>query len=466
MSPDYRSIPSVDQLLQEPQVQKWAGSVRRDILVGEARAVIAGARSLISSGGAATSPAELAAAVDERMRALTSPALRRVINATGVVLHTNLGRAPLSEEALRAVDEIARGYSNLEFDLQTGERGFRGARTEQLLRVITGAESALAVNNNAAAVLLALAGLAAGRDVIVSRGQAVEVGGSFRIPDVMKQSGVRLVEVGTTNRTNLRDYEDAITPETALLLQVHPSNFKVIGFTESVETRELAELGSRHAVPVMDDLGSGALLPTEKVNITHERTVQESIQAGAGIVCFSADKLLGGPQAGLIAGRADLVGRLKTHPLMRALRLDKMALAALEVTLLHYVSGEVEQKVPVWRMMAANVDEIRARASRLAGQVNTTGVAKVDVVDGFSTVGGGSLPGESIPTALIRICPADPEIDSLSWAARFAGQLRAMDPPIVGRIEKGSVLLDLRTVFEGEEDDLVRGLDYVLREVK
>ncbi|HEY7294372.1 MAG TPA: L-seryl-tRNA(Sec) selenium transferase, partial [Dehalococcoidia bacterium] len=347
-----RDLPSVDAVLRQPDVAALAGPLPRDLVAELVRAELGEARASLRSGGG-NSPA-LGALVDSVLRraaAVRRPSLRRVINATGVVLHTNLGRAPLSAAARRAVEQAATGYSNLEYDLERGDRGSRHGHLEALICAVTGAEAALAVNNNAAAVLLVLAELAAGKEVIVSRGQAVEIGGGFRIPDVLRQSGARLVEVGTTNRTRVADYAAAITPETGALLHVHASNFRIVGFTESVPIAALTNLGGERRISVIADQGSGCLLDTARFGIggdLREPTVQESVAAGVSAVCFSGDKLLGGPQAGIIAGKREIVDRLKRHPLTRALRLDKLAIAGLAATLLHYRLGEAEREVPVW----------------------------------------------------------------------------------------------------------------------
>ncbi|MDO9065697.1 MAG: L-seryl-tRNA(Sec) selenium transferase, partial [Chloroflexota bacterium] len=406
---------------------------------------------------------DLAAAVVRQARALWQPTLAPVINATGVIIHTNLGRAPLSRAAMSAMLMAGAGYSNLEFDLASGERGLRQTHLDRMLARLVGAESSMAVNNNAAAVLLALSALAKGKEVIVSRGQAVEIGGRFRIPDVMRQSGCKLVEVGTTNRTRLEDYAEVITPGTAALLHVHTSNFRVVGFTEEVEVAAMVSLGRQQGipVPVIDDLGSGALLDTARFGLAHEPTVQESVAAGASVVCFSGDKLLGGPQAGLIVGGKDVLTHLRRHPLSRALRVDKCTIAALQATLLHYVRGEVEAQVPVWRMISMPLPEIRARADGWAALLQADGV-HASVVEGQSTVGGGSLPGEMLPTWLLAVTPAAPADargrGASAAAGELAARLRRHDPPVVARVDRGLVLLDPRTVGDGEGDVVLHAL--------
>ena len=360
----FRNLPSVDSVLALPNVTAAAAAYSREWVVELAREELDAARQRIRQGGEADGAEEIAALVCRRAEEAGLAEPRRVINATGVVIHTNLGRAPLSRAAMQAAEEAAAGYSNLEFDLESGRRGSRQARLESLIRQVTGAEAALAVNNNASAVLLGLLALAAGREVIVSRAEAVEIGGGFRVPDVLRQSGATLVDVGTTNRTYLRDYEDATTENTAAYLKVHASNFRVEGFTSEVDVKELAALGDRLGVAVLHDVGSGSLLPTERYGMAHEPMPQESIRAGMGLVFFSGDKLLGGPQAGIVAGRRELVGLLARHPLARAVRIDKLSLASLTATLVHYLRGEAEREIPVWRMISATA-EITERAGPL-----------------------------------------------------------------------------------------------------
>jgi len=353
---------------------------------------------------------------------------------------------------------VSRGYSTLEYDLQAGRRGHRTVHAEQLLRKLTGAESALVVNNNAGAVLLALSGLAQGRGVIISRGQLVEIGGGFRVPEVMAQSGARLIEVGTTNRTHLRDYTAALEAheDAALILLAHHSNFRVVGFTAEPELAELVALGTEHNLPVMYDLGSGALLDTAQFGLAHEPTVQESVEAGAAVVCFSGDKLLGGPQAGVIVGKAEYVEPLKRHPLARALRADKLCLAGLQSTLLHYLKGEAIEQVPIWRMIASPMTEIERRARQWQRTLRQAGV-ETEIVDGQSTVGGGSLPGETLPTKLIALTALHPN--------QLAAALRSANPPVIARIEEDRLVLDPRTVLPEQERDLLSVVEYVMCEM-
>src|SRR2546421_1075997 len=386
------------------------------------------------------------------------PHLRSVIHATGVIINTNLGRSPLSQEALQAVQQVAGGYSNLEYDVEAGKRGSRHTHVAALLRELTGAEAALVTNNNAAAVLLALSTLALGREVIISRGQLVEIGGGFRVPDVMRQSGCHLVEVGTTNRTRISDYEAALTERTALLLTVHPSNFLITGFTESTPVSALAELAHKRGILVMDDLGSGCLLNSEIYGLAHEPMPQESLAAGADLVCFSGDKLLGGPQAGVLVGKAEILERIAKNPLMRAVRIDKMTLAALEATLRHYQRNEAAQHIPIWRMIAARPESITSRAARWAHKLQAQGIV-ARTQRGESTVGGGSLPGETLPTSLLAIDAAGVSL-SLDELAR---QLRMRNIPIITRILRDTLLLDPRTVLEEQDKEVVLGLLEVLK---
>ncbi|MCU0493869.1 MAG: L-seryl-tRNA(Sec) selenium transferase [Chloroflexaceae bacterium] len=372
-----------------------------------------------------------------------------MINGTGVIVQTNLGRAPLSQAALRAMAAVGAGYSNLEFELEAGERGSRHRHLEGLLCQLTGAEAALVVNNNAAAIYLVLMALASGWEVLVSRGQAVEIGGGFRIPDVLRQSGATLVDVGTTNRTYARDYAAAIGERTALLLRVHTSNFKLTGFVHETSLAELAEVGRAHNVPVLDDLGSGTLLPTAPYGLSAEPTVPESVASGADLVTFSGDKLLGGPQAGLIVGRKTLVEQLKRHPLARALRVDKTTIAGLEATLQAYLRGAATAEIPVWQMIAAPLDGLRARAESLAERLGAAGRA-ASVVSCESAVGGGSLPGDTLPSFALALATAE-----LDATARL---LRTGNPAIVARIANEQLLFDMRTVLPEQDETLYEGL--------
>ena len=435
-----RDLPSVDRLLRD---ERLAG-LPRELALQAARDVLDEARRATRDGGWPFSPQDLPRLVEDRVAQATRPRLRPVLNASGVIIHTNLGRAPLSPAALQAAEEASRGYSNLEYDLDKGERGSRHSLVTDLLRRLTGAEDALVANNNAAAMLLILSALAQGREAIISRGQLVEIGGGFRIPDVMRQSGVELIEVGTTNRTYAVDFEAAISPQTALLLRVHASNFLQVGFVHQPVLEELVGVGRAHDLPVVDDLGSGSLLDTTRFGLVREPMVQGSLAAGMTLVAFSGDKLLGGPQAGIIVGRASEVSRLRRHPLMRAIRPDKLTLAALGATLLHYVRGEAEREVPVWRMISAPLEALRARAENIAANVQG------QVTETRSAIGGGSLPGQTQPSAAVALAA-----DS---ADALATRLRRVEPPVISRIEDGRVLLDLRSVLPEQDAELQRAV--------
>jgi L-seryl-tRNA(Ser) seleniumtransferase len=390
------------------------------------------------------------AIVQARLNSEFQPSLAPVINATGVILHTNLGRAPLADAAVERVALVARGYATLEYDPIRGARARRDVHAEALLCRLTGAEAAVVVNNNAAATMLILGALASGREVITSRGELVEIGGGFRVPDVMTQSGAVLREVGTTNKTRAADYAAAVTDRTALILRVHPSNFRIEGFTERADLAELVAVAKRFDIPLAEDLGSGHLGGNANHPLAgREPSVAASIEAGVDVCCFSGDKLLGGPQAGIIVGRATLVERMRRYPLMRALRVDKMTYAALEATLIEYAAGRASSTVPVQRMLTAGPDEIRARAEALATKMRALGGWRADVVSGLSAIGGGSAPGVDLSTWLIAI-----ERDGLSPDA-LEEQLRGLTPPVVARIERDRVLLDLRTVFSTEDQQLL-----------
>ncbi len=448
-----RSLPAIDQVLRQPDVQALLPEYGHALLTQAARQAVDQARQDILAGQPCPSLAQVVAQTVQTFKLLSRPSLTPLINATGVVIHTNLGRAPLCADALAAMAAVGGGYSNLEYDLQAGERGSRYVHAEDLLCRLCGAEAALVVNNNAAAVLLALSVLARGREAIISRGQLVEIGGGFRIPDVMKQSGARLVEVGTTNRTHLRDYQQAIGPDTGLIMLAHQSNFRITGFTAQVSAAELVALGRAHGLPVYKDLGSGTLMPTERYGLVHEPTIQEVMAAGVDLVSCSGDKLLGGPQAGILLGRKDIIARLRDFPLTRALRVDKTTLAGLQATLLHYIKGDVEQAIPIWRMIAAPLDELEHRARRWAAAWQADGLS-VRVLEGRSAVGGGSLPGETLPTWLVGIAgPPD----------ALAARLRAGHPPVIARIENDLVCLDLRTVLPEQETDLLTAVRVAAR---
>ncbi|HEX9616600.1 MAG TPA: L-seryl-tRNA(Sec) selenium transferase [Anaerolineales bacterium] len=443
---DLRLLPSVDQLVRLPRASEWVADYGRPLTIQAIRSSLDEARSRYPEEGAIPEKEALLNRAHELLLEWTAPTLRAVINATGVVLHTNLGRAPLSQAALQAVQEASSGYSTLEYDLEAGRRGSRSVHAEGLLQRITGAEGALVVNNNASAVLLALSALARRRAVVIARSQLIEIGGGFRIPDVMKQSGARLVEVGTTNRVHLSDFEQAIQEgPVALVLRAHRSNFQIIGFTSEPTLAEMVSVAHRAGIPVVDDLGSGSLLETERFGLGHEPTVQESLAAGADLVCFSGDKLLGGPQAGIIAGRAQLIGRLKKHPLARAIRADKLCLSALSATLLHYLKDEAEREIPVWRMIAAPLEELRARAERWVEHLD-----QGETIPGHSTVGGGSLPEETLPTCLAAFHAHSPD--------RMLARLRRCDPPVIARLQADRLVLDPRTVLPEQDEALLASM--------
>ena len=436
MPSTFRAIPSVEAVLGE---LRGNGSWPHALALEAARTAIERAREAVREGEDAPDITAISAEAEAILEELARPSLRRVVNATGVILQTNLGRAPLSERAMAAMAEAARDYTNLEFDLEEGGRGSRHEHVRDLLRRTTGAEDALAVNNNAAALLMALHVFAQGGEVIVSRGEAVEIGGRFRIPDVLRESGARLVEVGTTNRTYVEDYANAIGEETAAILRVHRSNFEVTGFTARPELGELAALAREHGVLLLDDLGSGCLVETGDYGVEHEPTVRENLEGGADLTMFSGDKLLGGPQCGLIAGRGELVAALRRHPMARALRVDKLTIAALNATLMAYVAGTEREEVPVWRMLALEREQLepRARAWAEAGGGR--------VVESRSMIGGGAAPGAGRPTW----CAALRAEEGAEWLARA---LREAGPAIVARVEAGETLLDPRTVAEADDE--------------
>jgi L-seryl-tRNA(Ser) seleniumtransferase len=436
-----RDLPSIDTLLQSGEA--LIAQHGRDQTLFALRHVVEEARQAVVGGAAVPEATVLVAQAADMLNREARPTLRPVVNATGVIIHTNLGRAPLSDAALAAVGAMS-GYSTLEYDLEPGVRGKRDRHIERLLTQVTGAEAGMVVNNNASGVLLALSALAHDREAIISRGQLVEIGGSFRVPDVMAQSGARMVEVGTTNRTHLRDYAHAITEQTAVIMRVHPSNYRVVGFTTIPALRELTELARQHTLIVLDDIGSGALLDTAQFGLAHEPTPQESLTDGADLVLFSGDKLLGGPQAGIIVGHAELITLLKQHPLARAIRADKLALAALSATLDHYRRGDALEQVPVWRMISLTLDAIRTRAELWAAEVGG------EVIASESTVGGGSLPGETLPTWVLA-----PDVAQPNAAAAL---LRAHDPPVITRVAQDRLLLDPRTVLPGQDEIVLAAL--------
>jgi len=450
-----RQIPSVEKILQLPELQSAIDEFSHPLVAATVKQVVEMIREEIKKGKDSISTAEILQKVKGIIAEETSPALKVVVNATGVILHTNLGRAPLDEETLTFIRNISATYNNLEFDLKEGKRSKRGVFVEGLLCTLTSAEAALAVNNNAGAVLLILSALAKGKEVIVSRGELVQIGGGFRIPEILALSGATLKEVGTTNQTSISDYENAITAQTALLLKVHQSNFKMIGFADRPSINELAKLGKKHKLCVVEDLGSGVLLRTEDFELAHEPTAFEALSAGADLVCFSGDKLLGAPQAGIILGGKKYIEILKTHPLHRALRLDKIFLAGLESVLLYYLKGEATKKIPAWQMISTPLEALQTRAEKIKSELGKSSIG-VTINQSQSTVGGGSLPGETLPTIVISVSSVDRPIDlSADQQARL---FRKQSPPIIGRIENEKFVLDLRTVFPHQDEMLISAI--------
>ncbi len=437
MTTSLRDLPSVEQLLQRSDglISKYG----RPLTLNALRSTLDDARARIKRDGESALPSSdlILAQAESRLAAWTRSSLVPVLNATGVILHTNLGRAPFSNATIQAMTEAARDYSNLEFDLATGKRGSRLIHAEAVLQKFLGVESALVVNNNASAVLLVLSALANKKRVIIPRSQLVEIGGGFRVPDVMKQSGAKLVEIGTTNKVRLSDFKDALKEPTGLVMRAHRSNFKIVGFTEEPELENIADAAHHAGVPVVDDLGSGALIDTARYGLAHEPTVQESLAAGVDIVCFSGDKLLGGPQAGIIVGKRELLDKVKKHPLARAVRADKITLAGVTATLSHYLKDEAEREIPVVRMMSLTAEQVKVRAG--AWQ---KALMQGEVVQSESTVGGGSLPEESMATFALAL--------SVRSTDKFLLRLRTSNPPVIARTENDRVLLDPRTVLDDE----------------
>ena len=454
MTSRFREIPSVNQVLRQRKVSDLISEYSHDSIVELVRDELAAARQSVASGGEPPSLDSISSSVTKRADTRWKRWPETVINATGVILHTNLGRAPLSDESIEAASVAAAGYSDLEFDLESGKRGSRQAHISQLVCQATGAEAALVVNNNASAVMLGLAATAAGKEVIVSRGEAVEIGGGFRIPDVLRQSGATLVEVGTTNRTYARDFEAAIGENTGAILSVHASNFRVMGFTHMPTTAELVDVGNRNGVPVLHDLGSGCLLDTRPYGLAWEPRPQESVRAGVALGFFSGDKLLGGPQAGIIVGKREYVDVVSAHPLARAVRIDKMSMASLSATMLHYIRDEPTEKVPIWRMISAPLHELKARASAWKGSAGLW----AEVVESHAAIGGGSLPGETIESFALRL-----DCGALGRSAEsILTHLRQRDQPVIGRIEDNHVLLDTRTVLPAQDKAVLSTLQSLI----
>jgi L-seryl-tRNA(Ser) seleniumtransferase len=442
-------IPSLDEILQLEQAKDLESEIGHKFLVDILRMVLDDIRSDAKSHTPVPDHLEILQQVKRRLKGFFSNGLISVINATGVILHTNLGRAPLCQSAIIAMKNASEGYSTLEYNLADGKRGDRAIHIEKLLTTLTKAESALVVNNNAAAVLLILSVLAKRKRVIISRTQLIEIGGGFRIPEVMQQSGAKLVGIGTTNRVHLADYESALHEPAAMILVAHHSNFRIIGFTSEPSLIEVVQLAHQYKIPLIHDLGSGALMDTAQYGLAHEPTVQESLSAGVDLTCFSGDKLLGGPQAGIIVGCADLIERIKKHPLARSLRADKLCLAGLNATLWHYLREDVVSEIPVWQMISMSVDEIQARAKKWSKEL---GVG--EIIQGNSMVGGGSLPGESLPTYLFSI--------KINNAAQLLKKLRQQSIPIIARIESEMVVFDPRTVLSSQDQIFISEMKTVL----
>jgi L-seryl-tRNA(Ser) seleniumtransferase len=460
MQAEFRKLPGVDKLLNTEQLATLIQIHSRTLVTEAIRVELDAARQKIDAGQPAQTFETLLEAVKYRVSSSVEPSLQPVINATGVIIHTNLGRALLSHRAKAAMLQAATTYSNLEYDLEAGRRGSRYVHAADLLCRLTGAESAVVVNNNAGAVVLALSTLAREREVVISRGQLVEIGGGFRIPDIMTQSGCKLVEVGATNRSYTNDYEQAITGNTGLILTVHASNYKIIGFTAQPTLAEMAALAHRHQLPLMEDLGSGTLLDTAPFGLVHEPTIQESIAAGVDVVTASGDKLLGGPQVGIILGRKDIIDCIKTQPLIRALRVDKTTLAALQATLLAYLEDKAVEEIPVWRMIATPPPILGRRSRRWLTALKKESVSKgilLQVVNTVSTVGGGSLPDQTLPTRALAI--SVDKVDTLAEQLRLGNQ----HPPIITRIENDKLILDPRTVLPEQDKTLISALKSTLQ---
>jgi L-seryl-tRNA(Ser) seleniumtransferase len=462
----YRQIPSTDKVLEDKDIKTLLDFLPRKLVLEAIVTVADELREKIRSAtdedlqSLLVSPAAFVSTVKSRLQRTPGRSLRRVVNATGIILNTNLGRAPLSPEAMKAVLEVGSYYSTLEYDVEKGDRGSRYQHVEDLLRRLTGAEGAMAVNNNAAAVLLIMDTFAKDGEVIASHGELIEIGGSFRIPEVIRRSGAELVAVGTTNKTRLSDYELAITPRTRLLLRTHTSNYRIVGFTEALSPQELAQLGRKHNIPTVEDLGSGVLVDLTKYGLYHEPTVAQAIKAGIDMVTFSGDKLLGGPQAGVIVGGERYIKELKGNPLTRAIRVDKLTLAALEATLRMYLycdEDELPEMIPVLRMMTR--PSLKREARRLAGKIKSAAgeAMSVEVVEGQSQMGGGSLPGEDIPTYLVALNHASLTPDELGSA------LRRSDPPVITRVYQDRVLIDTRTLLSGDEKYIVEAVKRIAR---
>ena len=444
-----RKIPSVDSILQHESVKRITEEINPEMVTALVREILQETRKRVSEGQTLPQNETIVDRVIEIASTRWKPWPQAVINATGVILHTNLGRSPISTESILSAGKASEGYSNLELDLATGKRGSRQAQVSQLISDLTGSEAAIIVNNNAAALMLGLASIANGKSVIVSRSEAVEIGGGFRIPDVLAQSGSRLVEVGTTNRTYAKDFEDAIDENTGALLSVHASNFKIVGFTHSPNIGELVKVGAKANVPVLHDVGSGCIVDATKYGLAKEPTPQESIDSGVDLCFFSGDKLLGGPQAGIVVGKKDCINKLSNHPLARAFRIDKMNLAALNETFLHYLRGDNETKIPIWRMISASTEDLVLRSEHIGESLSIT----TETVKTSAAIGGGSLPGEHIDSVAISIKTKSPD--------EVGKKLRHANHPVIGRIEDDRFILDLRTVLPEQDPLLLASLKQI-----
>lgn len=456
----FRNLPSVNQLLESEPLKKLVDSVNHTVVADGVRTFLDDFRQQVADKAGeinVPSPQELASSIADFLKAEEIPYLRKVINGTGIILHTGLGRAPLAAQAMEAVADISRGYASVEIDLKSGGRGQRAKSVERLLCELTGAEAAVIVNNNAAATMLVLSAMAAGKEVIVSRGQLIEIGGSYRLPDVMECSGAKLREVGTTNKTHAADYERAINENTGALLKVHPSNFEVVGFTKTVSTKEMVAIAHQHGLPVIDDVGSGALIDYAQFGLMNEPVVKDSLQEGADVALFSGDKLIGGPQCGIIVGKSKWIKTILANPLMRAMRVDKMTLAALHATLLLYRNSEtVMTQVPILRMLSMPIANLKMRADKVATQITSSSViGDCEVVEDQSMLGGGSLPTQQIPTWCVSISASNGSIDSL------AEKLRKNEPAIMGRVQKDRLMLDMRTIDASEDSLLVEAFQAI-----
>jgi L-seryl-tRNA(Ser) seleniumtransferase len=448
-----RQIPSIEEILQSEGLHKYISSLSRPLVTQISRKIVDQIRKELSKKSFSISREIIITRIIEELENLSSSTLKPVINGTGVIIHTNLGRAPIGGEVLKHISEVSISYSSLEYDLKKGKRGERTTFLEKLLCELSGAETALVVNNNAAAVLLILSGLAKGKEVIISRGELVQIGGGFKIPEILAESGAVMKEVGTTNRTSISDYQRAINKNTRVLLKVHKSNFWMSGFVKELAVEELVSLGRKHRLITVEDLGSGAVLFTEDFGLGHEPRITEGISAGADLVCFSGDKLLGGPQAGIVIGRKKYVDQLRKNPLYRALRVDKMVISGLEQVTSNYLKKE-EEKIPIWKMISISLEDLRRRAEKISAQLNAFGIS-ASLKESKSTVGGGSLPGETLPTIILSL---NSEIPADNLSEKF----RNLEFPIIGRIEKNRFILDLRTIFPEQEEIVIQSIKRVL----